>query len=52
MCQNNGVIKTIGKFYKVPIVPSLLYGPNCWPIEKTWEKDWGYKNGNVAVNMW
>ena len=26
-----------GKFYRVAIRPSILYGTECWPVKKTFE---------------
>ncbi|GKA80973.1 retrovirus-related pol polyprotein LINE-1 [Tanacetum coccineum] len=35
LCDRNVPIKLKGKFYRVAIRPSILYGSECWPIMKT-----------------
>nr|GEV04133.1 protein transport protein SEC24-like CEF [Tanacetum cinerariifolium] len=35
ICDRNIPLKLKGKFYRVAIRPSMLYGSECWPITKT-----------------
>ena len=34
LCDKNVPLKLKGKFYRVAIRPSLLYGSECWPLRK------------------
>ena len=35
MCDKKIPPKLKGKFYRLVVRPSLLYGVECWPIKKT-----------------
>ncbi|GKD17981.1 hypothetical protein Tco_1207139 [Tanacetum coccineum] len=34
ICDRNVPLKLKGKFYRVAIIPAMLYGSKCWPITK------------------
>nr|XP_017228575.1 PREDICTED: uncharacterized protein LOC108203884 [Daucus carota subsp. sativus] len=38
LCDKNVPLKLKGKFYRVAIRPSLLYGSECWPLRKAQER--------------
>ncbi|XP_063946097.1 uncharacterized protein LOC135151529 [Daucus carota subsp. sativus] len=38
LCDKNVPLKLKGKFYRVAIRPSLLYGSECWPLRKVQER--------------
>ena len=38
LCDRKFLIRLKGKFYKVAIRPALLYGIECWPVEKIHEQ--------------
>ena len=38
LCDKNIPLKLKGKFYRVAIRPSLLYGSECWPLRKVQER--------------
>ncbi|XP_063937419.1 uncharacterized protein LOC108194424 [Daucus carota subsp. sativus] len=38
LCDGSVPLKLKGKFYRVAIRPSLLYGSECWPLRKAQER--------------
>ena len=38
LCDKSVPLKLKGKFYRVAIRPSLLYGSECWPLRKAQER--------------
>ena len=38
LCNKSVHLKLKGKFYRVAIIPSLLYGSECWPLKKVQER--------------
>ena len=43
--------KLKGKFYRVAVRPTLLYGMKVWPIKKTWEKDGSHKDAYAEMDV-
>ncbi|XP_070029897.1 uncharacterized protein [Nicotiana sylvestris] len=35
LCDKNVPLKLKGKFYKVVVRPTMLYGAECWPVKKS-----------------